>query len=97
MPQVRLSEEEINRIKQTIRKYDPQAKILIFGSRTDPSKKGGDIDLLVISNNIDSITRRKIRAELIVALGDRKIDLLVSDSPERNAFIKMAYSEGVEI
>lgn len=91
MPQIRLSEEKINRIRESIRKYDPDARVFIFGSRTDPSKKVGDIDVLVISDRIDSIARRKIRADLIVTLGDRKIDLLVSDNPEK----KCLYTDGI--
>ncbi len=47
---VRLTEEEIKMIRKIIKKYDPDAKIILFGSRTDLTKKGGDIDLLVISD-----------------------------------------------
>ena len=40
-------------------------------------KKGGDIDLLVVSKKIGYRERRRIRVELLKRLGDRKIDLLV--------------------
>ena len=42
---VRLKERELKTIKEIILKYDPDARIVLFGSRTDPSKRGGDIDL----------------------------------------------------
>jgi predicted nucleotidyltransferase len=94
---LRLYQEEIEVIKSTIKKYDPQAKILIFGSRTDLNKKGGDIDILVISSRINYKLRRKIRVDLWLTLGDRKIDLIVTDNPEKTEFTKAAYKHGVEI
>nr|WP_231841049.1 nucleotidyltransferase domain-containing protein [Deferribacter desulfuricans] len=94
---MRLDEKEITIIKEIIKKYDPDAKILIFGSRADLSKKGGDIDILVISQKIDYKTKRNIRVELILALGERKIDIVFTDDVEKTEFIKYAYETGVEI
>ena len=94
---VRLTKEELETIRKVIRKYDPDAKIILFGSRTDLTKKGGDIDLMVISNKIDYKKRRKILVDLQLSLGDRKIDLIVTDNPEKTEFTKMAYKYGVKI
>jgi len=44
---VRLKEGEIKTIKEVIAKFDPQAEIILFGSRADPTKRGGDIDLVI--------------------------------------------------
>lgn len=96
-PKLRLSNEEIQVIKTVIKKYDPNAKIFIFGSRTDLNKKGGDIDILVISNSIDYKQRRKIKVDLLLTLGDRKIDLIITENPEKTEFTKLAYKYGVEI
>lgn len=97
MSNVRLSESEIQTIKKVIKQFDPQAKVILFGSRTDLSKKGGDIDLLVISDKIDYNSRRKIKTELYLLLGDRKIDLIVTDNPDKQPFTKVAYKYGVEL
>lgn len=94
---VRLTQDEIENIKNTIKSFDPEAKIYIFGSRADLTKKGGDIDILVISSKIDSQARRKIKVELFLKLGDRKIDIIVTDNPRKTEFTKIAYSQGVEI
>ena len=94
---VRLSEEEVEIIKNTIKKYDPDAEVIIFGSRTDLSKRGGDIDILVVSKKIDDRIRRKIRVDLLLKLGDRKIDLIITDNPEKTEFTKVAYKYGVKI
>jgi len=80
-----------------VKKYDPDAEIIIFGSRTDLTKKGGDIDILVVSDKIDYRKRRKIRVDLLLKLGERKIDLIITDNPEKSEFTKMAYKYGVRI
>jgi predicted nucleotidyltransferase len=94
---IRLSPEEIESIKRTIKKYDQDAKIILFGSRTNPEGKGGDIDLIVISKKIDDNARRMIRVELILTLGERKIDLIVTDNPPENLFTKIMVETGVEL
>ncbi|ADO45195.1 DNA polymerase beta domain protein region [Hydrogenobacter thermophilus TK-6] len=94
---VRLSKEEVETIKSIVKKYDPAAEILIFGSRTDLTKRGGDIDILIVSGKIDYRIRRKIRVDLQLALGDRKVDLIITDDPEKNEFTKIAYKYGVKI
>ncbi|NPA12064.1 MAG: nucleotidyltransferase domain-containing protein, partial [Epsilonproteobacteria bacterium] len=45
---VRLRKKEIETIKKLIFEYLGECEIYIFGSRTDLSKKGGDIDIYVI-------------------------------------------------
>ena len=94
---VRLKEGEIKTIKEVIAKFDPQAEIILFGSRADPTKRGGDMDLLVVSKKIDYRQRRKIRVELLKRLGERKIDLLVVKNPKETVFSEMAYKYGVKL
>ncbi len=97
LQRVRLKEEEIKAIKDIIQSFDKEARVYIYGSRTDLSKKGGDIDILVVSPKISLEQELKIKAKLLVALGDRKIDLVVSKNPEENPFTDLIYSQAVEI
>ena len=95
---MRLGEREILIIKKAITEFDPEAEIFIFGSRADLSKKGGDIDILVLSDRIGWRERRKIRIALIKELGDRKIDLIVSQKDEiEEPIVKLALEEGVKV
>jgi len=94
---LRLTPKEIKDIKQTILKFDSKATIKIFGSRTNPKQKGGDIDILVISQNITPLNRRKIRTKLLLTLGERKIDLIVTKDPNKDIFTKIANRYGVAI
>ena len=94
---IRLKDFEIFTIKDIISSIDSEADIYIFGSRVRENKKGGDIDILVISDKISWREKRKIRVELIKKLGDRKIDLIVEKKESKNPFVKLAIKEGIKI
>jgi predicted nucleotidyltransferase len=59
---MRLKDYEIKLIKKTIKDYIKDAKIYIFGSRLNDNKKGGDIDIFIITNEkIKLSTKAKIK------------------------------------
>jgi len=99
---VRLTEEQVKAIKEAVREVAGEgARVFVFGSRADLSKKGGDIDLLVrvlhpLSDDERFEMKRRVFVELCKRLGERKIDLLVTDEP-RSPIEKIAMKEGVEI
>jgi predicted nucleotidyltransferase len=62
--------------------FGPEARVRLFGSRTDDSQRGGDIDLLVELPVHDPDSRKKsltLAARLQMRLGDQPIDILVLD------------------
>jgi len=61
---LRLSEKEILIIKDVVSEFVANPKIYLFGSRLDDTKKGGDIDIFIISKDIDYEKKLKIRAKL---------------------------------
>ena len=76
---MRLSRKEIEVILSIARKiYGESVKVYLFGSRTDDSKKGGDIDLLVRTpeGNKGVLARIRMSAMLKEILGDQKIDII---------------------
>lgn len=93
---MRLSEGEVSIIKTTIRTFDPSARVILFGSRTDNSQKGGDIDLFIISNKISGKEKRNIRIALEDNLGEQKIDILIEPEP-KTPFARIAMREGIEL
>ncbi|MFN0316208.1 MAG: nucleotidyltransferase domain-containing protein [Burkholderiales bacterium] len=93
---MRLTNDEQNAIRGTILAADPRAVIYLFGSRAEDTAKGGDIDLLVISSNIDLMAKLRIMGELHRRLGERKIDLVVA--PDLSApFPRLAASQGARL
>jgi len=59
---LRLSDKEIEIIKTTIHDIFGEATIYLFGSRLNPNKKGGDIDLFVIAKDKSNLLQKKIKA-----------------------------------
>lgn len=100
---MRIQAEERAIIRNVLHAYfGSQARIILFGSRTNDQARGGDIDLLVITHQGSDIFTRKLQAmsELQIALGDQKIDLLIK-GPDMSAPVPLVYSEalatGVEL
>lgn len=80
---MRLSAQERDAIKQSVRRSDPEAKVYLFGSRADDRLRGGDIDLLIVSDRISLPEKLDILARIKEALGEQKIDILLKN--ERDA------------
>jgi len=93
---MRLKNYEIEAIRNVVRKYDEKARVYLFGSRTDEKAKGGDIDLLIISDVLTFNEKRKIRLDLYKKLGEQKIDIIITKEV-KGAFIKLAYEKGVRL
>ena len=94
---MRLTEQTIVILKKSILKYVNDAKIILFGSRVDDNKKGGDIDILVdTKENVNLQTQIKILVECEIAGIERKIDMIFKTpySKEQPIF-KTAMKEGI--
>lgn len=74
---MRLTEKEISAIKNNILLFDHEAKIYLFGSRVNDLEKGGDIDILVISDKIGFNEKVKIRTGIFKEIEEQKLDLVV--------------------
>ena len=99
MKQVRLTSKQINIIKETAEEiFGKNSKVYIFGSRTDLSKKGGDIDILILTENLVDKFKKKLKftAKLYKKLGEQKIDVIITDNP-KNEIEETAVKTGVKI
>jgi predicted nucleotidyltransferase len=74
---MRISENEKKAILKAVHALDPDAHVILFGSRANDNARGGDIDLLVISDHIGFREEMKIRPAIMDQIGWQKIDLIV--------------------
>ncbi len=91
---MRLADSEKKAIRDTILALDAEALVYLFGSRVHDEKKGGDIDILILSSKITEKNRRALKLELYDALGEQKIDLLIA-SDTSDPFVRIALESGV--
>ena len=82
---MRLSENEVQGIISALQVFiNEHASLYLYGSRTKSELKGGDIDLLLISNQTDlKKNKHLLLLGIKNSIGDQKIDLTISD--ESNA------------
>ena len=74
---MRLGADAVAIITREVRQLDPTAEIYLFGSRADDTARGGDIDLLVVSDKIAFRDLLHLRAGILDAIGWQQLDLLV--------------------
>jgi predicted nucleotidyltransferase len=101
---MRLTPRQIEIIRQAAQvAFGPATQVWLFGSRVDDSKRGGDIDLFIETDEPD--VAKIVRAEMAflaaikMQLGDQKIDVLVN-YPARTAhppIFEIARQTGVRL
>ena len=99
---MRLSEKERESIKQAAKEvWGDKATIYLFGSRTDNTKRGGDIDLYIQLSELKSSRllihqKASFLAKLDILIGEQKIDVIINTPDnEELPIIKTARNEGV--
>ncbi len=80
---IRLTEQEITSITQNfVKHFGINDHLWIFGSRADPHKKGGDLDLYIETNNnsIPDVVEQKIKflVDLKKSIGEQKVDVIIN-------------------
>ena len=95
---MRLTKQEQQIIKKVFKESFEDGKIYLFGSRTDDTQRGGDIDLYIETNNKKDMLSKKIKflASLKDAIGDQKIDVIISKDKTR-VIEQEAISKGIEL
>ena len=100
---MRLTEfEKISIIDEAIKCYDENVSVILFGSRVNDSKKGGDIDLLIIPSIYpdDSILfdkKIKFLESLKDRIGDQKIDVVIKKIYDSRNIINTALETGLNL
>lgn len=103
---VRLTQAERDGIRRAVARASHEIgvvwrRIVLFGSRIDPARRGGDIDLMVELDprhpgDIYRLTQR-LRIALEDEIGAQHVDLVVDDGGRTHGFAELAREQGVEL
>lgn len=91
---MRLRKSEKESIVKAIKSIDPDSKIYLFGSRANDSLKGGDIDLLIVTDKLTYEDKLSIKKRLFSEIEEQKIDIIISQSGDE-PFVKMIFDQAI--
>ncbi len=96
---MRLTERERAVVKDAVERRDRRAQLYLFGSRVDDSLRGGDIDLLIVSDRLKLADKLDMLAQLKDALGEQKIDILIKSeaAAARDPFVAAILSKAARL
>jgi len=101
---MRLTPYQINTLKRLSKEvFGSEARLCLFGSRTDDHRSGGDIDLYVMdfkgdfNQQLDAKMKFLTRAKL--ELGDQRIDVIFAPLPgqPRTPIQRIAEETGIAL
>ena len=74
------------------------AAVYLFGSRTDDGRKGGDVDILVLSDpKLNSEETARIRRCFWEQFGFQKLDLICFSPNDRSAFKDLVLLDAIRL
>lgn len=95
---MRISREQIDFLKKEIKAILPDAVVYLFGSRTDDNKKGGDIDVMILSDKrLRWKEKARIRWRYFEKYGEQKLDIVSSTFKEEDPFKQIVLQEGIRL
>ena len=95
---MRLSAQEVQAIQEVVRSLDPEAEIFLHGSRADDAERGGDIDLLVVTDKLGFRDLLRLRREILDRIGWQQLDLVLRRRDQLNEpFATAARESGVRL
>lgn len=95
---MRVPKEQLSLISQQVKQIFPEAKVYLFGSRVDDNKKGGDIDILVLSlSHLGIEQKMQIKSAFFEKYGEQKIDIVSFTFDDSDPFKELILLDAVEV
>jgi len=95
---MRVPLEQLKFLKIKIQNFSPEAKVYLFGSRLNDNKKGGDIDILILSNTLLTFEQKcAIKNAFDQEYGEQKVDLVNFTFADDATFKKLVLLDAREI
>jgi len=92
---MRLYIEQIEVLKNKLAMLSLDAKLYLFGSRVDDNARGGDIDLLVVSDELTKKDLRILRVDFFKHFGEQKLDIVLDNGQFKNPFTRHIFQKAV--
>jgi predicted nucleotidyltransferase len=93
---MRIEEPKIQFIKKAVAEKIPGACVYLFGSRTNDQAKGGDIDILILSEQpADKRLLRSIRVGFYLQFGWQKLDIANFTYADNAVFKQIALENAI--
>ena len=92
---MRLYKEQIEVLKNKLATISLDAKLYLFGSRVDDNARGGDIDLLVVSDKLTKKDLRLLRVDFFQHFGEQKLDIVLDSGEFKNPFTRHIFQKAV--
>ncbi|MFZ4775466.1 MAG: nucleotidyltransferase domain-containing protein [Terrimicrobiaceae bacterium] len=95
---MRLSPSTVSFIKTSVQSLVPGSELLLFGSRANDSAKGGDIDLLLLTEKkLPLMLISKLRRLILSRIGEQKIDIVNFPKASKHPFKAIALETAVKL
>ncbi len=95
---MRLTASEITAIREETGRLDPHAEVYLYGSRMDDTGRGGDVDLLVVSDTLGFRDVLRLRIRILDRIGWQQLDLVVRRRDQMDEpLAAMAQETGVRL
>jgi len=100
---MRLLSEQIQNIRTiAVSIFGEGTKVFLFGSRLDDTKKGGDIDLFIKTDQfLDSKYTFELKLKFLVrlkkALGERKIDVIIDHNNSNHILMNEIVHSSIQL
>jgi len=95
---MRVPKEQLDFLKRQILSRANSAKVYLFGSRADDNRKGGDVDILILSSSKLSFNdKTRIKYAFFEKYGEQKLDLVNFKFDENSNFKELALMDAIEL
>jgi predicted nucleotidyltransferase len=93
---LRITKEQAEFLRDSVREIIPGAEVRLFGSRVDDAQRGGDIDILVIADRRLSLRERiNIQAKFWEKFGEQKLDIASFTTEDEDTFKELAMMDSI--
>ena len=84
-------------VQETQKSFGEDARVWLFGSRADDSRRGGDVDLYVETNQSHPLMTELLCKLSIEDRLDLHVDLVVNDHNGNKPIFLIAQSTGIQL